>query len=191
DLQVLITNLNPTSVLAGQSYSYVVTIFNLGPQNATNVNLVDHLGDGSYDNLITGGVLAAGNLQTITLTRTAVSGQATATVTVTANEIDRTSTDNSVSITETVVPLSQLTSPILQDAINAASATSPVVLAVDPNVFGTVVAAVNGLAPQANPVTLTLNLATGTYPDLQPTPPAGGTLVINGNGSPTNTVGHS
>src|SRR5262249_17784922 len=109
DLQVLITNLNPTSVLAGQSYSYVVTTFNLGPQNATNVNLVDHLGDGSYDNLITGGVLAAGNLQTITLTRTAVSGQATDTVTVTANEIDRTSTDNSVSITETVVPLSQLT----------------------------------------------------------------------------------
>src|SRR5262249_58155770 len=34
-------------VLAGQSYSYQVTIFNAGPQDASNVHLVGQMADGS------------------------------------------------------------------------------------------------------------------------------------------------
>jgi hypothetical protein len=53
------------------------------------------------------------------------------------------------------------------------------------------VAAVNALPVQASPVTVVLNLGSGTYTDLAPTPPAGVTLVINGNGTTTVIEGHS
>src|SRR5262249_56885098 len=65
-------------VLAGQSYSYQVTIFNAGPQDASNVHLVGQMADGSTLDLSaqvgassTPGVLPAGSQQTITITRTA------------------------------------------------------------------------------------------------------------------------
>jgi Ca2+-binding RTX toxin-like protein len=52
--------------------------------------------------------------------------------------------------------------------------------------------AVNALAAQSKPVTVTMNLAGGvTYSDQVVSPPAGVTLVINGNGSSTVVVGHS
>src|SRR4029077_5285744 len=50
--------------------------------------------------------------------------------------------------------------------------------------------AVNGLAPQGKAVTIVLDLAAGTYSDLNASPPAGVTLAIKGNGS-TMLVGQS
>jgi hypothetical protein len=67
--------------------------------------------------------------------------------------------------------------------ITAQAATSS-----DANAF---VAAINLLPAQTSPVTVTLNLGNGTYTDLTPTPPAGVTLVINGNGTTTVIEGHS
>jgi uncharacterized repeat protein (TIGR01451 family) len=53
------------------------------------------------------------------------------------------------------------------------------------------IAAVNGLPAESPSVTVVLNLATGTYNDVTASPPAGVTLVINGNGSTMTIVGHS
>jgi hypothetical protein len=56
-----------------------------------------------------------------------------------------------------------------------------------------VVTAVNGLegvSPSA-PVTVQLNLGSGSYTDFDASPPAGVTLVITGNGSTTTIVGQS
>ena len=54
-----------------------------------------------------------------------------------------------------------------------------------------VTTALNGLSAQTTPTTLTLNLASGSYKDTTAHPPAGATLVINGNGGTTTIVGHS
>jgi uncharacterized repeat protein (TIGR01451 family) len=54
-----------------------------------------------------------------------------------------------------------------------------------------VIAAVNGLPAESIAATVVLNLATGTYSDVTASPPAGVTLVINGNGSTMTIVGHS
>jgi len=55
-----------------------------------------------------------------------------------------------------------------------------------------VINAVNGLPSHAgSPVTLTLNLAAGTFTDITASPPPGVTLVINGNGTTTTLVGKS
>jgi Ca2+-binding RTX toxin-like protein len=54
-----------------------------------------------------------------------------------------------------------------------------------------VVAAVNGLAAQATPVTITLNLGSANYTDLTPSPKANITLEIIGSGGTTTIVGHS
>src|SRR5439155_11340289 len=54
-----------------------------------------------------------------------------------------------------------------------------------------VVTAVNGLAVQTTPVTITLNLGSANYTDLAPSPKAGITLAISGSGGTTTIVGHS
>jgi hypothetical protein len=54
-----------------------------------------------------------------------------------------------------------------------------------------VVNAVNGLAAQTTPVTITMNLGSANYTDLNPNPKAGITLVIIGSGGTTTIVGHS
>jgi hypothetical protein len=53
------------------------------------------------------------------------------------------------------------------------------------------IAAVNASPATSAPVTVVLNLGAGTYTDLTPAPPAGVTLVINGNGTTTTIVGQS
>src|SRR5262249_43807514 len=55
----------------------------------------------------------------------------------------------------------------------------------------TLVSAINGLAAQTAPVTLTMNLGSANYTDLTPSPKAGITLVIIGGGGTTTIVGHS
>jgi uncharacterized delta-60 repeat protein len=53
------------------------------------------------------------------------------------------------------------------------------------------VTAVNGLTAQTSPVTVTLDLGSGTYTDIPAHPQAGVTLVINGIGTSTTILGHS
>ena len=53
------------------------------------------------------------------------------------------------------------------------------------------VSAVNGLAAQTKPVTLTMNLGSANYTDLTPSPKANITFVIKGSGGTTTIVGHS
>jgi hypothetical protein len=55
----------------------------------------------------------------------------------------------------------------------------------------TLVTAVNGLAAQATPVTVTMNLGSGSYTDTSGSPHAGITLAITGSGGTTTIVGHS
>jgi Ca2+-binding RTX toxin-like protein len=50
---------------------------------------------------------------------------------------------------------------------------------------------VDGLAAPASPVTITVDLASGSFTDLTASPPAGVTLVLDGNGTTTTIVGHS
>ena len=72
-----------------------------------------------------------------------------------------------------------------------AGGSSSFTLGVDTNLADAVIAAVNGLPPQSNPITIVMNLEAGNYSDLNASPPAGVTLVINGTGSSPTIVGHS
>src|SRR5262249_6094888 len=54
-----------------------------------------------------------------------------------------------------------------------------------------VVTAVNGLAAQTTPVTITLNLGAGTYSGTTASPKPGITFVLIGSGGTTTIVGHS
>ena len=55
----------------------------------------------------------------------------------------------------------------------------------------TVLTAVNSLTAPASPVTITVNLASGSFTDLTASPPAGVTLVLDGNGTTTTIAGQS
>jgi hypothetical protein len=91
-----------------------------------------------------------------------------------------------VSGTLTVNPL---TAANLQAVL---ASTSSVTLAVATTSDAqTALTAVNGLTPPASPVTITINLASGSFTDLTATPPKGVTLVLNGNGTTTTIVGQS
>jgi uncharacterized delta-60 repeat protein len=54
-----------------------------------------------------------------------------------------------------------------------------------------ILSAVNALPAQSSPVEVLLNLGSGTFTDLNASPPAGVTLVVNGNGTTTTIVGSS
>jgi hypothetical protein len=55
----------------------------------------------------------------------------------------------------------------------------------------TIIAAINGLSAQAQSVTITVNLGSGTFDDSTFSPPAGVTVVVVGNGTTTTFVGQS
>src|SRR5262249_41534710 len=55
----------------------------------------------------------------------------------------------------------------------------------------TILNTVNSLSAPASPVTITVNLGSGSFTDLTASPPAGVTLVLNGNGTTTTIIGHS
>src|SRR5262249_35019488 len=55
----------------------------------------------------------------------------------------------------------------------------------------TMVTAVNGLAAQTKPVTITMQLGSGSFTDTSGAPHAGITLVISGSGGTTTIVGQS
>jgi hypothetical protein len=108
----------------------------------------------------------------------------TYTVSLTATDKD----GGATTITSTVTVLS-VTSANLQTVINQQGSITFQVTS-DAQAQA-VVSAVNGLAAQNPPVTITLNLGSANYTDLNPNPKAGITLVIIGSGGTTTIVGHS
>jgi hypothetical protein len=108
----------------------------------------------------------------------------TDTVSLTATDKDGGAT--TITRTVTVLPM---TSAYLQTVINQQGSLTFQETS-DP-LAQTLVSAVNGLAVQTTPVTLTMNLGSANYTDLTPNPKAGITLVIKGGGGTTTIVGHS
>ena len=98
--------------------------------------------------------------------------------------ITATATDASGNSSEFSGPLAVQVPPANQPASGA-------VAAADSAAAQAIVAAVNALPSQAaSPVTITVNLAAGTYEGITASPPPGVTLVLNGSGGGT-FVGHS
>jgi hypothetical protein len=91
--------------------------------------------------------------------------------------------------------LAPVTGPNLQALINnvtpAGAARTVIFQASDSTTADMILGAVNGLAPQSSPTNVVLNLGSGTYTDVNASPPAGVTLIITGNGSTTTIVGQS
>jgi uncharacterized delta-60 repeat protein len=71
------------------------------------------------------------------------------------------------------------------------TAPPPIELPVTPATVETAVTAVNSLSAPAVPITITLDLGTGTVGDTTVSPPRNVTLVINGVDGPVTFVGHS
>jgi len=86
---------------------------------------------------------------------------------------------------------SQNLQALLNSLVPAGAAPAAALAAADSNQADAVLTAVNGLAAQATPVTVTLDLASGAYTDITASPPKGVTLVIVGNGTTTTIVGQS
>ena len=120
NLKLSISPATPNSVLTNNDYNYTVTVTNVGPQDASNVVVSDALGAGStlhtiatagaITNLsptltnVTFAKLASGASVTVGLfVRAAEAGIYNDTASVTANEADPDETNNSASVTETVV----------------------------------------------------------------------------------------
>jgi hypothetical protein len=117
---------------------------------------------------------------------------------VTATATDEATGDTSEFSKDFTVPagdLAPVTSQTLQSLISsvapAGTSTTVVFQAPTSTEADTLLGVVNGLAAQAAPAIVILNLASGTYTDVTASPPAGVTLVINGNGSSRTIVGHS
>jgi sugar lactone lactonase YvrE len=109
----------------------------------------------------------------------------TGTFTVSLTATDK---DNGAATVTRVVSALSVTSANLQTIINEQGSVSFSETS-DP-LAQTLVSAVNGLAPQTRPVTITMNLGSANYTDLTPSPKANITLVIIGS-TTTTIVGHS
>src|SRR5262249_35657127 len=90
-------------------------------------------------------------------------------------------------VTEAVSPM---TAANLQAALPAAGGTVTVA-ADNQDAVNTVITAGHGLAAPAQPATVVVDLGANNFTDLNPQPPAGVTLVINGDGTTTTFVGQS
>ena len=120
DLRLLISPVTPSPGLTNLPYSYVVTVTNTGPQDATNVVVKDLVGNGAVlfgvdttgtisevsptlDN-ISFAKLAAGASETLTFSDVAVKpGTFTDTVSVSADQADPNLANNMANVTEAVI----------------------------------------------------------------------------------------
>ncbi len=101
-------------------------------------------------------------------------------------------TDSDNSIRGLGLTVKAVSSSNLQDAIVAALRSgTPIVFQAGPSQTDAIVNAVDGLKDPGSPVTLTVNLAAGTYMGISASPPKNVTLVIKGTAGSTTFVGHS
>jgi hypothetical protein len=82
-----------------------------------------------------------------------------------------------------------LTTPMLQAVLDTTS--TPTIAAPANADLQSIIAAVNGLAAQGVPATITVDLGGGSFDDSTFSPPAGVTVVVVGNGTTTTFVGQS
>ena len=144
DLRVSIGAVTPSTGLTGLPYRYTITVTNAGPQAATNVNVQANTDSGTHlqsvttdgkitefsltHDSITFATLAVGASETITIEDIADHpGMFTDTASVSADQADPNRSNNSASVTETVI--AQATAPInvfasLRDTGNGSFAPS-------------------------------------------------------------------
>ncbi len=122
DLRVSVSPIAGTA-LAGQPYSYIITVSNAGPQDATDVRVTNHLAGGGTEfyepgkGTPTAGQLAVGASVSFTVTQTAMqAGTYTDTVDAKSKEADRDPRDNTATaiqiVSAPVVDLQVSISPV-------------------------------------------------------------------------------
>jgi hypothetical protein len=184
-----VTNVAPTPALPGFTTTGLATEVLTYKLSATDPSSVDTAAGFTYK--INWGDGSA--VQTVSRTANNGTGVSLTHVFTTAgtDTVSLTSTDKdggATTITRTVTVL-PVTSTNLQTVINQQGSLTFQETS-DP-LAQTLVSAVNGLAAQTTPVTITMNLGSANYTDLTPSPKAGITLVIKGGGGTTTIVGHS
>ncbi len=186
---VAVANVAPTPALSGFTTGLVTQVLTY-TATATDPSSLDQAAGFAYvinwgDN---GGATqsvpaTAGNGSGISLSHTYFTA---GTFTVTLSATDKDGGKRSISSKVTVLAV---TSASLQTVINQQGSFT--FQANTDAQVQSVTTALSGLSAQTTPTTLTLNLASGSYKDTTAHPPAGATLVINGNGGTTTIVGHS
>jgi hypothetical protein len=183
-----VTNVPPTPALSGYTTGLATEVLTY-KLSATDPSPIDtaagftysiNWGDGSPVQTISP---TAGNGSGVNVNHVFVNA-GTYTVSLTATDED----GGATTITLPVTVLS-VTSANLQTVINQQGS----ITTQDTNnaQAQTMVNAVNGLAVQAKPVTITMQLGSGSFTDTSGNPHAGITLVISGSGGSTTIVGHS
>jgi hypothetical protein len=165
----------------GQSVSITATVTATEPGSSTPTGSVQFQLDGSNFGSPVALVNGTASLTTATL----ASGPHT--VTAAYGGGDGFQPSGSGPLTETVNPM---TTANLQAELSLTGGMVTIV-ASSQDAANTIVAAVNGLPAHSSPVSVVVNLGGDTFTDLNASPPAGVTLVINGNGTTTTIVGHS
>jgi hypothetical protein len=185
---IAVANVAPTPRLSGYSsglatqvLTYTAAATDPSPVDATvGFTYSINWGDGSPIQTVPA---AAGNGRGVSISHVFTTAR-TDTVSLTATDKDGGAT--TITRTVTVLPV---TSANLQTVITQQGSLTFQEPS-DP-LAQTLVSAVNGLAAQTTPVTLTMDLGSANYTDLTPSPKAGITLVIIGGGGTTTIVGHS
>ncbi len=87
----------------------------------------------------------------------------------------------------------ELVSAVTTANLSAAIATTstPALVASTNTTLQSISSAVNALSAQTTPVSITVNLGSGSFNDSTFKPPAGVTVIVTGNGTSTTFVGHS
>jgi predicted outer membrane repeat protein len=186
---IAVANVPPTAALATSYTTYLSTEIATFTLSATDPSTTDvagftynvNWGDGSPVQTI---AATAGNGSGVQVTHVFVNAN-TYTVSLTATDEDG---GVSTAVTKTITALA-VTSTNLQTIITAQGS----IATQDTNntQAQTMVTAVNGLAAQTKPVTITMQLGSGSFTDTSGAPHAGITLVISGSGGTTKIVGQS
>jgi hypothetical protein len=185
---IKVTNVAPTPALSGfitalatEQLTYKLSATDPSPVDTTaGFTYKINWGDGSAVQTVS---RTANNGTGVSLTHVFTTA-GTYTVSLTATDKD----GGATTITKTVTVLAA-TSANLQTVITQQGS----ITTVDPDntTAQTMVNAVNGLAAQSKPVTITMQLGSGSFTDTSGAPHAGITLVLSGSGSSTTIVGHS
>ena len=188
-LPVAVANVAPTPGLSGYTTGLATQVLTF-TATATDPSPVDRAAGFTYN-------INWGDGQTSSKYQASASNSFThvyataGTYTVTLTTTDKDGGAATITRTITVLPV---TSANLQTVINeqAALAQPSLTFQETSNTLAqTLVGAVNGLAAETKPVTVTMQLGSGSFTDTSGAPHANITLVISGSGGSTTIVGHS
>jgi streptogramin lyase len=190
-LSVAVPDTPPTPALTGYATDLATELVTFSA-SATHPSTTDNAGF-TYSINWGDGPTGSPDIQTIPATpgngsgvniRHAFTNAGTDTVSLAATDED----GGTTTITRTVTVLA-VTSANLQTVISQQGS----ITTVDPDntTAQTMVNAVNGLAAQTTPVTIAMQLGSGSFTDTSGSPHAGITLVLSGSGGSTTIVGHS